>query len=157
MLSPELTWRDLQRLVIESAVPVTLDDPDWVDTVNNRKFNHKFGYGKLDTEILVKNAKTFKLLNGQTSYESEVQKVNKPIVGHEPVNSTIEITPDHVKKFKHLEHVNVRVNLEHQRRGDVKIDLISPHGLVSNIATLRKKDASEDGFVNWNFMSVKHW
>jgi subtilisin-like proprotein convertase family protein len=154
---PELTWRDLQRLAIESAIPVALDDPDWVDTVKNRKFNHKYGYGKLDTEILVKNAKTFKLLNGQTSYESEVQKVDKEIIGNEPVTSTIEILPEHVEKFKHLEHVNVRVNMEHQRRGDVKIDLISPHGLVSNIATSRRKDASEKGLENWLFMSVKHW
>ena len=105
----------------------------------------------------MKNAKTFKLLNGQTSYESEVQKVDKEIIGNEPVTSTIEILPEHVEKFKHLEHVNVRVNMEHQRRGDVKIDLISPHGLVSNIATSRRKDASEKGLENWLFMSVKHW
>ena len=154
---PELTWRDLQRLAIESAIPVALDDDDWVDTVNGRKFNHKFGYGKLDTEILVKNAKTFKLLNPQTSYESDVMEVNKDIEGDTPVSSSIFIKPDDVKKFKHLEHVNVRVNLSHQRRGDVKIDLISPHGVVSNVATSRKKDASEKGFEDWLFMSVKHW
>jgi len=154
---PDLTWRDLQRLAIESAVPVATDDNDWVKTVNGRMFNHKFGYGKLDTEILIKNAKTFKLLNKQTSFETEVVKVNKEIQGNVPVTSSVYIKSEDVKKFKHLEHVNVKVNLTHQRRGDVKIDLISPHGLVSNVATSRRKDASESGLENWLFMSVKHW
>jgi len=154
---PDLTWRDLQRLAIESAVPVALDDDDWVDTVNGRKFNHKFGYGKLDTEILIKNAEKFKLLNKQTSFETDKITVNAFFQGNTPVTSSVTIKPEDVEKFKHLEHVNVRVNLKHQRRGDVKIDLISPHGLVSNVATSRKRDASEMGLVNWLFMSVKHW
>ncbi|OUM66790.1 hypothetical protein PIROE2DRAFT_23090, partial [Piromyces sp. E2] len=154
---PDLTWRDLQRLAIESAIPVTINDPDWVKTVNGRMFNHKFGYGKLDTETLIKNAKEFKLLNNQTSFESEVIHVNKDFEDNQKINSTITITPEDVKNFKHLEHVNVKVNLSHQRRGDVKINLISPHGIVSNIATSRKRDSSEAGFKNWLFMSVKHW
>jgi len=154
---PDLTWRDLQRLAIESAVPVSTDDPDWVKTINGRMFNHKFGYGKLDTEILIKNAKEFKLLNKQTSFESPVIQVNEEFQGNTQINSSIFIKQEDVKNFKHLEHVNVKVNLNHQRRGDVIINLISPHGIVSNVATSRRLDSSDMGLKDWLFMSVKHW
>jgi subtilisin-like proprotein convertase family protein len=49
------------------------------------------------------------------------------------------------------------MNLTHQRRGDIVIDLTSPEGIVSHIATKRKFDTSGDGMVGWFFMSVKHW
>ena len=49
------------------------------------------------------------------------------------------------------------MNIEHTRRGDLSADLISPSGLVSNIATSRGRDAAAEGYDDWTFMSVVHW
>ena len=56
-----------------------------------------------------------------------------------------------------LEHVTVTMNVEHTRRGDLSVDLISPEKFVSHIATARKHDEHEGGYDDWTFMSVAHW
>lgn len=44
------------------------------------------------------------------------------------------------------------------RRGDVIISLTSPFGTVSHLLSHRPKDfVSADGFQKWPFMSVRHW
>jgi kexin len=56
-----------------------------------------------------------------------------------------------------IEHVQVHMNARHGRRGDMSVDLISPKGIVSHIATRRDLDYSVAGYKDWNFMTVKHW
>ena len=43
---PELTWRDLQYLMVESAIPVREDDNSWQKLPSGRKFSHDWGFGK---------------------------------------------------------------------------------------------------------------
>ena len=46
----------------------------------------------------------------------------------------------------------------HPRRGDIKIQLTSPHGTVSTLLPYRNYDfVNEDGYSGWPFMSVQHW
>jgi kexin len=59
--------------------------------------------------------------------------------------------------LERLEHVTVIMNVEHQRRGDLSVELRSPTGMVSHIATHRRKDNAHTGYVDWEFMSVAHW
>lgn len=56
-----------------------------------------------------------------------------------------------------IEHVTVRVWIDHSRRGDVKVELTAPSGMVSVLANPRKMDEAETGFPGWTFMSVAHW
>ena len=47
---------------------------------------------------------------------------------------------------------------QHTRRGDVKIELVSPSGTKSILLPYRKFDfINEEGYDNWPFMSVHHW
>jgi len=158
---PDLTWRDLQQLVVETAQMVDESDPDWETVANGRKFNHKYGYGKLDAYKLVEAAKTFEHVKPQAWLHSQDIVIERDIPDNnmEGISSTIGIFPNDLKQsnLESLEHVQVRMNLTHQRRGDIVIDLISPQGVVSHIATTRKFDASTEGMVGWYFMSVKHW
>lgn len=157
---PDLTWRDLQYLVLDTAVPVNENDPDWEETVIGKKFNHKYGYGKLDAWAIVQAAKKFELVKPQTWYNSPVLVVNHPIPqGQKGLQSQIQITADDIKNanLARLEHVTVTMNARHGKRGEMSVDLISPKGIVSQIATQRKFDISQDGYKDWTFMSVKHW
>ncbi|KAI1042974.1 hypothetical protein LB505_009789 [Fusarium chuoi] len=56
-----------------------------------------------------------------------------------------------------VEHITVTMNVEHTRRGDLSVDLISPDNVVSHLAVARRGDAKEEGYIDWTFMSVAHW
>jgi kexin len=59
--------------------------------------------------------------------------------------------------LERLEHVTVTMNVDHTRRGDLSVELKSPEGVVSHLATARRNDAARAGYVDWTFMSVVHW
>ena len=143
---PDLSWRDLQQLCVETAQIVDESDPDWETVANGRKFNHKYGYGKLDAYKLVEAAKTFEHVKPQAWHHSKEIIIEQDIPDNnaEGLTSVIEILPNDLKEsnLEVIEHVQVWMNLTHQRRGDVVIDLISPRGVVSHICTKRKFDAS---------------
>ncbi|CAO2614312.1 Proprotein convertase subtilisin/kexin type 6 [Lemmus lemmus] len=57
----------------------------------------------------------------------------------------------------YLEHVVVRISVSHPRRGDLQIHLISPSGTKSQLLAKRLLDFSNEGFTNWEFMTVHCW
>ena len=75
------------------------------------------------------------------------------------MRSTVEVAQDMLEEsnFEVLEHVTVRVWIDHTKRGDVEISLLSPNGIRSMLAEKRSGDRDRDGFPGWRFMSVKHW
>ena len=61
----------------------------------------------------------------------------------------IEITPEEVtqnplaeKRVKYLEHVVLKLTIDHHRRGDIEIRLKSPKGTQSLLLERRKYDGS---------------
>ena len=128
---------------------------------NGRKFNHKYGFGKLDAYKLVEAAKSCKHVKPQAWHHSKKTVVEQEIPDNnmDGLTSVVGVFANELKEsnLEVIEHVQVLMNLTHERRGDVVIDLISPRGIVSHIGTKRKFDASPQGMVGWYFMSVKHW
>ena len=157
---PDLTWRDLQYLCVDTAVPIHLDDGDWQETTIGKKFSHTFGYGKIDAYTFVEAAKTFESVKPQSWFHSPWLSVQHAIPeGDQGLAASFEITPDMLQQANlgRLEHVTVTMNVQHGRRGDLSADLISPSGVISHIATSRRPDSSKDGYDDWTFMSVAHW
>lgn len=157
---PDLSWRDMQYIAIESAVPIDLDTEEWQDTSMGKKFSHTFGYGKVDSWKLVEVSKTWKNVKPQSWFFSPWIHIHKEIPqGNAGLTSTFEVTADMLKgaNVENIEHVTVTMNVQHERRGDLSVDLISPDGVTSHIATSRKLDASKEGYDDWTFMSVAHW
>ncbi|XXH05616.1 intercellular trafficking and secretion [Hypoxylon texense] len=157
---PDLTWRDMQYIALESAVPIDLEDGEWQPTTIGKKYSHTFGYGKIDSYALVETAKTWKNVKPQAWYYSPWLHVNKDIPqGDQGLSVNFEVTKDMLKEanLERLEHVTVTMNVEHTRRGDLSVDLISPDNVVSHISATRKLDTSNEGYDDWTFMSVVHW
>lgn len=157
---PDLTWRDLQYIALETAIKV--DDPhaDWIKTAVGKHFSHTFGYGKIDSYAMVQMAKTWPKVKPQAWYFSPWIHVKTDIPqSDQGLTSTFEVTDAMLKaaNLGRVEHVTVTMNVEHTRRGDLSADLISPDGVVSHIATTRKLDNHAGGYVDWTFMSVAHW
>ena len=158
---PELTWRDMQYLVVDTAVPVHSEDPDeWQDTYIGKKYSHTFAYGKLDAYGLVEAAKTWELVKPQAWYTTPWQHVKHEIPqGEKGLTSTYVITEQMLKdaNLARLEHVTVTMNIHHTRRGDLSVDLVSPEGIISHLSATRRRDETDAGYVDWTFMSVIHW
>jgi kexin len=157
---PDLSWRDVQYLVIEAAVPIHLDDGDWQDTKVGKKFSHTFGYGKMDTWQFIEAAKTWKSVKPQAWYHSPWLSVNHEIPqGDQGLASSFDVTAAMLEtaNLVRLEHVTVTMNIKHMRRGDLSVDLRSPEGVISHIATTRRFDEAQTGYDDWTFMSVVHW
>ncbi|OAQ30393.1 subtilisin-like protein [Linnemannia elongata AG-77] len=167
--NPRLNWRDMQYLTVNTAVVVDENDPDWQETSTGRLFNHKYGYGSLDAYAIVELAKTWASVGPQVAYESPVIQVNGDIpsgtdentgvTGSIGLPSVFVVTKEALKavKFGSLEHVTVTVNINHQYRGEVEVELRSPDSIISILAPQRPHDKTTTGFEDWTFTTVKHW
>ncbi|CAO1625228.1 unnamed protein product [Sympodiomycopsis kandeliae] len=160
-IRPELTWRDMQHITIRSAQMISPEDPDWQKTQAGRHYNHKFGYGVVDAYQFIEEAKRHTLVKPQAWLESGNVTIpgDQTFIGQSGVSSTFTVTQDMLNKgnFETMEHVTVRVWITHDRRGDVGVELISPHGTKSVLARPRRFDDATTGFPGWGFMTLKHW
>lgn len=158
---PDLTWRDMQYLAMNSAVLVNEGDPDWQETAIGKKYNHKYGYGKIDAYEIVEQAKTWKLVKPQSWFFAKRLEPNAKIgYGRKKgAVSKVNVTEKDLEdsNLERLEHVNVFLNIGHEFRGSLDVVLTSPAGVKSRLAEPRYSDSSSEGLIGWTFMSVAHW
>eukprot|EP00834_Sanchytrium_tribonematis_P000968 NODE_20_length_44879_cov_0.624654.p15 type:complete len:311 gc:universal NODE_20_length_44879_cov_0.624654:30293-29361(-) len=156
---PDLTWRDVQHVVLLSARPFEAAIDDWQVVAKNRKFSHTFGYGLLDASAMVDIAKTWKLVNRETQFKSPIIAVNQNFGDNEELSSIYNITQENLSSvnFGDLEHVTVTLTIEHQRRGDLEITLISPSKITSFLAKPRPGDYHSDTLKDWTMSTVVHF
>lgn len=160
-VNPDLTWRDIQYLTIITAVYMP-DQPDdyQMNAAMGKHFGHQFGYGKADAYAMVEAARNWTNVKPQAWYFSPWLHVKHEIPqGDKGLASSFEVTQDMLTKanLERIEHVTVTMNVEHTRRGDLSVELRSPTGMVSHIATHRRNDNANRGYQDWTFMSVAHW
>jgi kexin len=159
-VNPKLTWRDIQYITILSAVRID-QESDWaMNKAIGKEFSHQFGFGKADAWALVEMARNWKNVKPQAWFFSPWLHVKHPIPqGQKGLASSFEVTKEMLKEanVERLEHVTVTMNVEHTRRGDLSVELKSPSGMVSHIATHRRNDEMRAGYADWTFMSVAHW
>ncbi|KAF8211833.1 peptidase S8/S53 domain-containing protein [Mycena galopus ATCC 62051] len=169
---PDLTWRDIQYLCVLTARQINKDDPDWEATaMPGRFYSYKYGYGALDAYEYIKAAKTWTVVNPQVWFTSptiqleggtmlEAEKYSGgTFIGEGGVSSSITVTREMVRdnNLDKLEHINVKVWIDHGKRGDVEVELRSPNGIRSMLAGKRTGDKATTGYPGWTFMSAKHW
>lgn len=150
---------------------VSPEDPDWETTAAGRPFSYKYGYGKLDAYDYVTAAQTWQnvkpqawldipaiqLANGTMTVTEEMS--GGEFIGVGGVQSSTTVTQKMLDEanFEKMEHVTVKVWIQHTRRGEVEVEIVSPAGIKSALAARRQSDAANTGYPGWTFMSVKHW
>ncbi len=150
----------MQYIAMETAVPLNMDDGEWQKTAIGKMYSHTYAYGKVDSYALVEAARTWKNVKPQAWYYSPWIHVKQAIPqGDQGLAVSFEITADMLQSanLARLEHVTVTMNIEHTRRGDLSVDLISPNKVVSHLSVTRRYDDAAIGYVDWTFMSVVHW
>ena len=184
--NPNLTWRDVQHLVAWTSETAPLqcgdehessyEDQDDDDetygkvcefTTNGAGFrtNNHFGFGLLNAAGLV-NASDPQ--HFQTVPEKSVCVVSAKDTANDMPLTLLSGKMDVVTvsttgcegqdaEVRYLEHVEVVLNMEYSRRGELEVALESPAGTVTWLLTRRGKDSSRSGFQNWSLMSVHTW
>ncbi|HEY8901216.1 MAG TPA: S8 family serine peptidase [Chthoniobacterales bacterium] len=151
--NPNLGWRDVQEILMKSARKVNPSDTDWTTNSAGFHFNHKFGAGLIDANAAVALAATWTNLAAQISAVSTQSGLSVAI----PNNNSTGITRNFDLNASNLrvEHVTVRVTINHTARGNLAITLTSPSGVASRLAEVHSDTG--DNYSDWTFMTVHDW
>uniref|UniRef100_A0A8C5LYT5 furin n=1 Tax=Leptobrachium leishanense TaxID=445787 RepID=A0A8C5LYT5_9ANUR len=152
-----LTWRDMQHLVVQTSNPAHLNTNDWLTNGVGRQVSHSYGYGLLDASAMVSLAKNWTTVGPQRKCVIDILTDRKDIGKHLEVRRKVEPCMGMPNSISTLEHVQARLTLSYNRRGDLAIYLTSPMGTRSTLLAPRPHDYSADGFNDWAFMTTHSW
>nr|KAF6411260.1 proprotein convertase subtilisin/kexin type 6 [Rousettus aegyptiacus] len=132
----QLTWRDVQHLLVKTSRPAHLKANDWTVNGAGHKVSHLYGFGLVDAEALVVEAQKWTAVPAQHVCVAVADKRTRSI----PVVQTLRTTALTTacadrsdQRVAYLEHVVARISISHPRRGDLQIHLISPSGTKSQL------------------------
>ena len=172
--NPALQWRDVKEILLRTGKKVNPSDPGWLSRTGGQnslppiKHHHQFGGGLVDAEAAVALATVWTPMPSmQTLTRSSTGVQNIPDADFTGVTLPFQFDGAPTTRTEHMEVV---VNIQHPHRGDLDIQLVSPAGVVSHLATPEPLDdgsyswpsgttipAGSRGYVNWPFSSVRHW
>ncbi|XP_072656552.1 furin isoform X3 [Canis lupus baileyi] len=152
-----LTWRDMQHLVVQTSKPAHLNANDWATNGVGRKVSHSYGYGLLDAGAMVTLAQNWTTVPPQRKCIIDILTEPKDIGKRLEVRKTVTACLGEPSHITRLEHAQARLTLSYNRRGDLAIHLVSPMGTRSTLLAARPHDYSADGFNDWAFMTTHSW
>ncbi|XP_028258510.1 proprotein convertase subtilisin/kexin type 6 isoform X2 [Parambassis ranga] len=155
-----LTWRDVQHLVVKTSRPVHLKAEDWKTNAAGHRVSHHYGFGLVDADAMVLEATKWRTVPPQHTCSQIAELHTRHIFAGQSLNSSLTTSGcsgDTEQHVGYLEHVVAKVLIVHPRRGDLEMNLISPSGTRSQLLAKRVYDSSNEGFRNWEFMTVHFW
>jgi subtilisin family serine protease len=171
---PNLNWRDVKEILLRTGRKLNPGDSKWTSREGGRsgvpliKHHEQYGGGLVDAEAAVALAQSWTSL-GTMSTRSQTWTGSQAVADNSTTGVTLPLTFS-ASPVMRVEHVEVVVSLAHDRRGDLEIQLVSPTGVVSSLATLEPLDdgavawpsgaavpLGSRGYAAWPFTSVRHW
>jgi subtilisin-like proprotein convertase family protein len=153
--NPALNWRDVQHVLVETAVQNDPTDADWLANAAGYTANHAYGFGRIDAAAAADLAADWETVPGDTTLSSGVRAPGDAIPDGDTLSTDAAFTDPDTENLV-IEHVELRANVTHPRRGDIGVRLVAPGGKASVLMTPRSADGNAD-FADWTFMSVHHW
>ncbi|KAJ3445410.1 neuroendocrine convertase [Anaeramoeba flamelloides] len=150
--NPQLTYWDIQGILVESARQIIKDDESWEINGAEYYYSHDYGFGLVNAEQATILAKTWESYEYPKNWTSTTQTVNMAIPDNDETGITINFDMD-------LEENNITViggvvmilSIEHDQIGDVEISLISPFGTVARLA--KEKKIYQTGISTYPFLA----
>lgn len=119
--NPDLGWRDVQGVIIDSVTPLDPKNDDWQVNGAGHNVSHRYGFGLMDAGRAVQLSKAWKVYKSAIPLASLVQQPRVDIEPGQSASRTFRFTPQHVpaehsgrvSKLDDLliEHVEVRRRL----------------------------------------------
>lgn len=151
-VNPNLTYRDVQHILVNTATVNDPTDPGWVQNAAGHDVNHKYGFGMIDAHAAVLAAQNHTNVSPEVSATSGLVTVNQAIPDDNGVGVTSTAT---ISESITMEYVEIVFNATHTYRGDLEIVLTSPSGTVSVLAG-EHFDAGNN-YTNWVFTTTRNW
>lgn len=166
--NPALSWRDVPLILASTARRNSPGSPGW--TRNFGLWHHPdFGFGTVDAAAAVAAAPGWQSVGGSAQQKSCVSGVRNPnlaIVDRDAAQAVADTLTISGCDIQAIEFIEVRFTSDHTYTGDLQIDLISPNGLQSRLATARvciDNPSSSNptaifcgDYNDWRFGSVRH-
>ena len=156
--NPDLSWRDVQEVLLRSGRRVDPDDPGWLASSAGFQFHPALGAGLLDVSAAVGLAENWVSLPAQEKAFVATSGLSLSVPDGGAAGIAVPISfPEEASDLR-VEHVTVEIVVRHASKSQVQINLISPTGTVSPLAirhTAKGTDPNRD--IDWQFMSVYHW
>ncbi len=151
--NPNLGWRDVQEILIRTAVKFNPDEPGWLTNAAGLHFNNDYGAGLFDVTAAVNLAATWTNLDPQVSAKSTKTDLGVPIPNNSSTGATLLFSMPSSNIT--TEQVTVRLSVSHTARGELEMSLFSPSGTESKLAVLR--DDIGDNYNDFTFSTVQNW
>ena len=170
--NPELGYRDVQKILAYSATHPEEQDwkvngaSDW--NLGGLQFNDKAGFGLVDAHTAVRLAETWTNVNTAINEVSASAREFGMLAAIPDGDGSTFSRSFEIDSSLSVEHVELGIDLRHQRMGDLIITLTSPDGTVStlmNRPTVNAENAYGISGVDsgipthllWDFSSVQFW
>jgi subtilisin-like proprotein convertase family protein len=163
--NPSLGYRDVQEILAYSARKIDTSDPGWAvnGAVNwnggGLHASHDYGFGLIDAHAAVRLAETWTAtstlpnLNTMSVFQASGLAIPDAAGWWRPtpgtVSDTIAVTGGLL-----IDHVGVRLELDHTWIGDLTITLTSPDGSTS---VLVDKPPTGQDDIRFDFYSTQFW
>ena len=151
--NPDLTWRDVQHVLINSARKNDPADADWTTNGAGHEINYEYGFGAVDAGAAVTLAESWNPVPHELDVDTGAVAVNIAIPDSDP-NGSVETVSvaDNIR----IETVELILNVQTTMIGDLEILLTGPSGTESVLALQRPTDTQDD-YVDYIFTSFRHW
>ena len=176
--NPNLTWRDVQYIILQSATKNSRTEESWTNnksqdphfvknetsgeyeysSQNGYHINHKYGFGLINATGAVLLAKKWETDNLYVNMSTKIETIfDRPYAIPDYNNSNPEpiILKINITESIKIEHIELIVDIDHTFRGDLKIEITSPSG--TNSILVDKHEDPGYNYSDWALSSVRHW
>ena len=158
---PELSWRDVRRVLALSARKNDASSAGWSDNGAGLHVNHSYGFGVVDANAAVLLARTIVPVGPELTFAGPVLSQGLAIPDNDGTgrSSTTTVTGSGIG---HVESVEIEVTIAHTRTADLELslqkvggagDLLYPLHTCVDTQNKLAPCSDIDGFV---FNSVRH-
>jgi subtilisin-like proprotein convertase family protein len=152
--NPNLTCRDVQEILVRTAVKNDEFDGDWVQNGAGFHFNLRYGAGLVNAQTATATAATWTNVAPLQTKTYTQTALAQPIPDFDTTGTSRTFTVPLVDNLR-LEHVTVHIKATHPYVGNLEFLLTSPSGVKSRLARARFNDNSAN--LDWTFMSTHFW
>ncbi|MCG3126241.1 MAG: hypothetical protein CHACPFDD_01071 [Phycisphaerae bacterium] len=149
--NPLLDWRDVQTILVRSAVPNQTGDGGWRTNAGGRMYHPALGFGRVNAAEALRLTDEWVGLGDELLY-TQGFALNRAIPDNNVTGVKFNMT---VPGGLFIERVEVALSVIHPRRGDIEITVTSPAGTQSVVAPPRLFDSNAD--FDWTFVTVHFW
>ncbi|MGK7893021.1 MAG: S8 family serine peptidase [Xenococcus sp. (in: cyanobacteria)] len=153
--NPNLTWRDVQHILVATATQNDPSNTDWTENGAGYLVNHNYGFGAINAGDVVNTALNWEPVEEEVRICSEIVNVSTNIPDNDPIGFTSSII---IADNLNIEWIEIITDSD-LVNDDLEVILTSPSGTRSILSPQGSGLGIDDTSFNenWTFSSVRHW